>query len=364
VRVKGIQRFKHSKSGLWYTYHRKTGTRIHAEFGTAEFFEELAAIERRSKGSNARPGSLGIVIEQYKRSSAWASLAPPTRNTYQRAFDVLKPLAEMPLAEIDRPFIVALREEKIFPKRGRWMANYVVTVLSLLFEYAIDRGWTKINPADGIKRIKRDKKLLRANRPWSEAECRNVLERAPPQLKIPIALAMCAGLRKADVLTVTKAAVRDGMISVTTSKRQVPVAVPIHPVLAEALAAAPRTDAVQLAVTSKGCPWTESGFNSTFCKFIDRLEAEGVIGPGLTMHGLRHTLGTRLREITADLDLIRRILGQQTLSMAQHYSETADTSRQARKAVRKLSRGTNSVQVCQHRSLKLSTRRRSAILSI
>ena len=54
------------------------------------------------------------------------------------------------------------------------------------------------------------------------------------------------------------------------------------------------------------------------------------------MHGLRHTLGTRLREVTSDLDLIRRILGQQTLSMAQHYSETADTSRQARRALGKL----------------------------
>ncbi|GEM_PF-5275271 len=33
------------------------------------------------------------------------------------------------------------------------------------------------------------------------------------------------------------------------------------------------------------------------------------------MRGLRHTLGTRLREVTSDLDLIRRILGQQTLSI-------------------------------------------------
>lgn len=341
VRVKGIQRFKHTQSGIWYTYHRKTGARILSEFGTAAFFEELAAIERGIKHKEARPGSIGMVIEQYKQSSAWAGLASPTRTSYQRAFEVLKPLADMPLVEIDRPFIVALREEKVFPKRGRWMANYVVTVLSLLFEYAIDRGWMKSNPADGIKRIKREKTTARANRPWSEEECRIVLERAPPYLKVAIALAMCAGFRKADVLTVTKAALRDGSISVTTSKRQVPVVVPIHPVLAGALAAVPPSDAVQLAVTSRGRSWTESGFNSSFGKFIDRLEKEGLVGPGLTMHGLRHTLGTRLREVTSDLDLIRRILGQQTLSMAQHYSETADTSRQARRALGKLDFGGN-----------------------
>ena len=54
------------------------------------------------------------------------------------------------------------------------------------------------------------------------------------------------------------------------------------------------------------------------------------------MHGLRHTLGTRLREAGADLDDIRRILRQKTLVMAQHYSETADTSRKAREVVAKL----------------------------
>jgi integrase len=83
----------------------------------------------------------------------------------------------------------------------------------------------------------------------------------------------------------------------------------------------PRPDAVQLAFTSRGRPWTDSGFNSSFGKFICRLEAVG-----LTMPDLRHTLGTRLREATADLDRISRIVGQQTLGMAQHYSETADTS--------------------------------------
>jgi hypothetical protein len=147
------------------------------------------------------------------------------------------------------------------------------------------------------------------------------------------------------------------MISVTTSKRQVPVTVPIHPLLAEAPKMAPTSDSVQLAVNSRGLPWTESGFNSTFMKFVDRLEAEGLAQSGLTMHGLRHTLGTRLREVTNDLDLIRRILGQQTLSMAQHYSESADTSKQARKAMRKIDFTRNKrVNSCQHSLSKLSTR--------
>jgi len=37
-----------------------------------------------------------------------------------------------------------------------------------------------------------------------------------------------------------------------------------------------------------------------------RLEEAGMVGSGLTFHGLRHTVGSLLREITDDLDLIRR----------------------------------------------------------
>ena len=127
-----------------------------------------------------------------------------------------------------------------------------------------------------------------ANRPWTEQECRTVLRRAPSQLKLPIALAMFAGLRKSDFLQVTMAAVRDDVITVRTSKRGVAVAIPLHPLLKAAIAERPPSDASQLAVTSRGHPWTESGFNASFAKFKKTLEAEGAISPGLTPHGLRH----------------------------------------------------------------------------
>ena len=92
------------------------------------------------------------------------------------------------------------------------------------------------------------------------------------------------------------------------------------------LAAAPPHDAVTIAATTNGTPWTASGFNSTFIKAIARLEKQGMVGDGLTFHGLRHTVGTLLIEAGADIDTVRRWLGQKTLAMAIHYSETADTS--------------------------------------
>jgi integrase len=212
----------------------------------------------------------------------------------------------------------------------------VRAVLSILAEFAREKELLTDNPVRGIRRLRRERDKPTQNRPWSEVECRTVLDAAPPYLRVPIALAMFAGFRKGDLLTATKAALRDGMISVVTGKRGVAVAVPVHPILEEILSSAPEHDAVTLAANSRGQSWTESGYNSIFGKFIGRLEQEGRVQPGLTMHGLRHTLGTRLREAGTDLDDIRRILGQKTLSMAQHYSETADRSEMAREAVSRL----------------------------
>jgi integrase len=100
----------------------------------------------------------------------------------------------------------------------------------------------------------------------------------------------------------------------------------VHPDLAALLAAAPQQNAVILAATTNGTPWTESGFNSTFIKTVAKVAPDGRIGLGLTFHGLRHTVGTPLVEGGVDIDSVRRWLGQKTLAMAIHYSETADRS--------------------------------------
>jgi integrase len=138
---------------------------------------------------------------------------------------------------------------------------------------------------------------------------------------------MCAGLRKADVLTVTKAAIAGGIITVRTAKREKEISTPIHPLLADAIKALPASDAVQIAVNSYGQPWTETGFNSSWSKFRNSLLSQGLIGHGLTIHGLRHTLGTRLKEAGVDDGMIADILGN---TIPRHYSSGAKLSQKAK----------------------------------
>jgi integrase len=333
LRIKGLKRYR--AKGRWYAYHRKIGIRLKAEFGTAEFITELAAIERRHENSEALPGTLGLLFSSYRGSPAYADLAPATRQGYARMMNLLKPLDAMPLVELSSQFIAGLRD-RVAARHGRRQANYVMAVISVACEHGKEHGIVQDNPVKGVKRIKRGRGVPAANRPWSIQECRTVLSEIPHQLKLPVALAMFTGLRKGDVLSLTKSAIRDDRIWRRTNKTGQEVSMPIHPDLASLLPTAQQHNAITIAATSNGTPWTESGFNSSFIKAMAALKRDGKIGDGLTFHGLRHTVGTLLVEAGYDLDTVRRWLGQKTLAMAIHYSETADTSRRMSDVITKL----------------------------
>jgi integrase len=66
---------------------------------------------------------------------------------------------------------------------------------------------------------------------------------------------------------------------------------------------------------------------------IRRLEEQGQVGSGLTVHGLRHFAATRLREAGFDKQTIADFLGQESPGMAGHYSRDADLKGKMRKVV-------------------------------
>jgi integrase len=325
VRVKGVKRYR--SKGRWYYYHRATGSRLRSEFGTGEFFAELAALERQVKREKAAPGTLGMLLGSYRFSPTFEDLAESTKRGYLDMMNILQPLHDMPLIELTAPFIASLRD-KLASQRGRRTANFVMAVVSVACEYGKEQGLIVQNPVKGVKRVRRVRGQPKANRPWTKEECRAALEHLPPHLVVPVALAMYTGLRQGDVLTLRKNALRDGHIWRVTGKTGQEVSLPVHPGLAEILAAAPTHNAVTLVATSGGKPWTSSGFKCSFKKAMTRLADERKVGSDLTFHGLRHTVGTLLVEAGVELDIVRRWLGQKTLAMAIHYSEGADTSRQ------------------------------------
>ena len=110
---------------------------------------------------------------------------------------------------------------------------------------------------------------------------------------------MFAGLGPKDALTLPRNFAKAGEIATRRSKTGEPVFWPMPGPLAEILDAAPAHAAVTLCANSKGRPWTESGFATSWRTLRLRLEAEGRIGPGLTPYGLRHTVAVIFANVAA-----------------------------------------------------------------
>ena len=167
----------------------------------------------------------------------------------------------------------------------------------------------------------------RANRPWSDAERYAVLEASSWALKVPIALAMFAGLREGDALTIPRSAYDGAKLDFVTGKTGQRICWPVSSALKAVLVGAPIHEASTLAANSHGKTWTESGFRGSWRTLRIKLEQQGKVEPGLTIHGLRHTVATILREEGFDERTIADALGQKTESMARHYARDADLSR-------------------------------------
>jgi integrase len=337
VRIKGIKRYRAPKNGKIYCYHRATGERIDEPFGSAEFFTRLAELDAKANGiaaAAARPNSLEAVILDYKQSDNFKDLAPRTKRDYESVFTFLHPLWEAPLSSFTTPKLVKLRN-KWREMRGRRFVNYVRAVLSIVFEHGKELGIVEYNPAIAVKQVRRARGAELANRPWTLKERKAALAHLPPHIKLPIAIGLFTGIREGDILRLPRSIVKGGCITFTTSKRLVAIDITVLPDLRKAIQEAPKHDAITLCANSRGKPWTESGFRASWRTERRKLESAGLIEPGLTFHGLRHTVATVLAEAGVSEEDIAAVLGQKTSRMASHYSRTADRSRRSKAAIQK-----------------------------
>lgn len=325
IRVKGFKIFP-DRHGKLRCYHRRSRTPIDlktAPIGSLEFFAECARVSELSKASApSKPGTLGDAIARYKADRAFADLAPNTRRGYEGTFRFLRPIADTPLARFDPPLIVGIRDQAA--QRGRRFANLVKAVLSLLFAWCVERGLLPINPARGVKNVRRPRGAAEANRPWTDSERYAVLDNAPAQMRPAFAVMMFTALGPGDTLKLPRKFYKDRAIATRRSKTGEPVYWPAPQPLCEVLDAAPRHDAITLCANSAGKPWTETGFRASWRTYRKKLRDAGLIGPGLTLYGLRHTVAVILRECGYDERTIADALGQRTIEMARHYAKGAD----------------------------------------
>lgn len=355
VRIRGVNRVR--SKGHVYLYHRKTGTRLDPRLPPHELLKRIAELDRKGAPENetALPGTLGHIIVAYKRSPEYTELRQRTKDDYQKVFDWLKPIQDRPLDEWTSAFVYKLRD-KAFKAKKRRFANYVIQVLSRLFNWAKARDHIDRNPAADVDKLKKPRNAPVVNRAWKDEEIEAVLQRAPAGLLVPFAIGLFTGLREGDMVRLPKTAYNGTKFETRAEKNGQPIRIPAHKMLREilneslawrarelarvnAIRAArgkpPLPDATNLVVGARLKPFTQNGFQSRFFKFIRKLAEEGLVGEGLSYHGLRHTAGKLLAEAGCSVDDIMVVLGV-TREMAEHYSKEAERVKRASAAILKL----------------------------
>ena len=335
IKIRGVKSYR--SNGKTYYYHRKSGTRIREKYGTFRFaqkVEELNHIHEPEK-FHSLPGTWGFLVEKYRGSEEFKSLAPRTKSDYQHVFNFLHTMRLAPISGITPASLERLKNHT-FKKRKRDFTNKLLSVLSLTFNFGIRNDICSQNPVEKIRRIPREKHKAPANRPWTAEEITTVLRNAQtPELAAGIGLSAYTALRSGDVLTLKWSDYQDGLIQCQQSKTGGFVWVPVIDELRKILDSMNRSSS-WIVLNTHGKPYTSSGFQTQFQKLKRSLLARGEITEGLTIHGLRVTVATRLAEAGCTINEIRAVTGHSANASVERYVRTVDQKRQAQRAMRKL----------------------------
>lgn len=106
----------------------------------------------------------------------WESRAKNTQEQYNMAWSKLSDLHSMFISEITRPMVSDILNE-VYKEKSR-TAEMMKSHLSLMFAYAVDRGWMETNPAKDI--VWRTKRIKKAHKKLSRGEVQRILNTDSP----------------------------------------------------------------------------------------------------------------------------------------------------------------------------------------
>jgi integrase len=317
VKVKHIRHFRSKGNDYWY--HRLTGERLPND--------ETARIQRAieindgigTTDRHVKPGSVAAVANQYRVAPEYRDLADRTRKTYSGYLDIITDLwGAQPITSIQRRHVLGLRDK--YPDTPA-KSNYLVTVLRVLLDFAVDRDIRRDNPAKGVKKLKTGT----GYEAWLQWAIERFLHHAGDTIHLALLLALYTGQREGDVLAMRWSDYDGERIEVIQSKTGTRLRIRVHATLRQVLDAHPRRSPIILT-TSTGRPYKGSNFRHHWRK---ALKTAGLDTLALTFHGLRYTAASHLFEIGCTPKEVAAITGHRSLAMLAKYGAFADQQRMA-----------------------------------
>jgi len=338
-----VTEFK-DRHGKWRLRFRARGKPTHyfaAPIGSEAFRIELDACRNSGEVAQARhtqrvpPGSIAALVALYRTTSAYTGLEPASRKTYNATLRrFVEAHGSKSVATIERKHIKAIIGGMSGTPQA---ANKLLSKLRILMALALDEGWRKDDPTQGIKGYNRK---TEGHHTWSEAEIATYEARHPLGTKARLAsdILLYTGQRKSDGVRAGRQHLSaDGRISVAQQKTKKRLSIPVHARLRASIAAAAASGVLgelTLLVTEYGKPFTAAGFGDRMRKWCDEAGL-----PQCTAHGLRKAAARRLAEAGCTHEQIKAITGHVTDAEVSRYVAAANQLRLADQAMEKIAEG-------------------------
>ena len=198
--------------------------------------------------------------------------------------------------------------------------NRLLATLKHMFSKALD--WEMVEE-ETLKRIKRVKLLEENNRRLrflSKEECQKLVENSDSHLKPIVILALNTGMRKAEILNLTRDKVdfRHGFILLDRTKNGERREIPLNETAKQVLLTQIKTLHLQHFFYD---PHTEKPYKDVKRSFSTACRRAGI--KDFHFHDLRHTFASHLVMAGQDLTTVKELLGHKTLTMTLRYSHLA-----------------------------------------
>ena len=284
---------------------------------------------RSAHASRNAPGSIGALVEAYKRSPEWNALGPRTANEKRRYLRPIEDLGSAPVTSLRRRHILEIRDT-IAAVRGHGAANNFSRATSALLAWAVDREWIEHNPAHRIKEVAGGH--LRA---WTGDEYASILPRLPEHLRRVVVLARNTGQRRGDLIRMTWAQYDGRTVRLVQGKTGAALVIPATDILRAELDEWRRgASSVQILTSEKGRPWLPEHLSNILGRALASLGYAG-----LNIHGLRKLAAASLAEAGCSANEIAAVTGHASLAMVQLYTRSAEQERLAGAAITRLETG-------------------------
>lgn len=301
-------------SGLYFQRRGWQTVRLAHEPGTREFALEYAAILNGAllAPQVASGRTFAALVETYHRSPRYRSLAPRTARDYDKVLAWVKAkLGPLPVDQMQRKDVIRARDANADTVR---FANYIVQVLRILMEHAIDQGWREDNPAKGVSLIKSNNAPREA---WPEDLIAAFRGEATGRTLLIFELALGTGQRIGDVLKMRWSDIDGDGINVTQGKTGARLWVPFTPHLKTVLATTNKVGAT-ICAWGMGKPTSYRGAADLIMAVRRKIGAEQ-----FDIHGLRYSAASELAALGCSDELIQAVTGHATGAMVRKYAGAA-----------------------------------------